>query len=163
MPRGEASEVKFLSTTCTLKTEQCDKASKATERSHAETHDKQIDCGTASERMQGNIQFQSLEACIILKENQEFSDESLRELRLGQAGKSARGMPWHQEPTKDVTSCDKPRGGANIHRSGDFRMGQPGGAIRRHPALNQIGVGREPPELKHLSRARKRHQPRFRQ
>jgi len=23
-------------------------------------------------------------------------------------------MPWHQEPTKDVTSCDKLRGGANI-------------------------------------------------
>ena len=32
----------------------------------------------------------------------------------GQAIKSARGMPWHQEPTKDVTSCDKLRGGANI-------------------------------------------------
>ena len=81
----------------------------------------------------------------------------------GQARKSARGMPWHWEPKKDVTSCDKPRGGANIHRSVDFRMGKPGGAIRRHPALNKIGVGREPPELKHLSRARKRHQPRFRE
>ena len=34
--------------------------------------------------------------------------------RAGQAGKSARGMPWHQEPKKDVTSCDKLRGGANI-------------------------------------------------
>ena len=32
----------------------------------------------------------------------------------GQAEKSARGMPWHQEPMKDVTSCDKPRVGANI-------------------------------------------------
>ena len=32
----------------------------------------------------------------------------------GQAEKSARGMPWHQEPKKDVTSCDKPRVGANI-------------------------------------------------
>ena len=32
----------------------------------------------------------------------------------GQANKSARGMPWHQEPMKDVTSCDKLRGGANI-------------------------------------------------
>ena len=29
-------------------------------------------------------------------------------------------------------------------------------------ALNQIGIRGEPPELKHLSRARKRHQPRFR-
>ena len=31
----------------------------------------------------------------------------------GQANKSARGMPWHQEPKKDVTSCDKPRGAAH--------------------------------------------------
>ena len=30
----------------------------------------------------------------------------------GQAIKSARGMPWHQEPMKDATSCEKPRGGA---------------------------------------------------
>lgn len=26
---------------------------------------------------------------------------------------------------KDVVSCDKPRGGANNLRTGDFRMGQP--------------------------------------
>ena len=26
-----------------------------------------------------------------------------------QANKSARGMPWHQEPMKDVISCDKLR------------------------------------------------------
>ena len=32
----------------------------------------------------------------------------------GQARKSARGMPWHQEPMKDVISCEKLRGGANI-------------------------------------------------
>ena len=31
-----------------------------------------------------------------------------------QAKKSARGMPWHQEPMKDVISCEKLRGGANI-------------------------------------------------
>ena len=31
----------------------------------------------------------------------------------GQARKSARWMPWHQEPMKDVTSCDKLRLGAN--------------------------------------------------
>ena len=31
----------------------------------------------------------------------------------GQAKKSARGMPWHQEPKKDVISCDKPRGAAH--------------------------------------------------
>ena len=71
-------------------------------------------------------------------------------------------MPWHQEPKKDVTSCDKPRGGANIHGSGDFRMGKPPGAILQERALNKIGVRGEPSELKHLSRTRKRHQPRFR-
>ena len=32
---------------------------------------------------------------------------------IGQAKKSARGMPWHQEPMKDVISCDKLRGVAN--------------------------------------------------
>ena len=80
-------------------------------------------------------------------------------LLIGQANKSARGMPWHQEPMKDVISCDKLRGAANEHRSGDFRMGKP---TARYPTVNQIAVGGEPPELKHLSRARKRHQPRFR-
>ena len=30
-----------------------------------------------------------------------------------QANKSTRRMPWHQEPKKDVTSCDKLRGAAN--------------------------------------------------
>ena len=82
---------------------------------------------------------------------------------LGQAKKSARGMPWHQEPMKDVISCDKLRGAANELRSGDFRMGKPGTAIPYQRAVNQIAVRREPPELKHLSRARKRHQPRFRE
>ncbi len=34
-------------------------------------------------------------------------------------------MPWLSEAMKDVTSCDKPRGGANNLRSVDFRMGKP--------------------------------------
>ena len=33
----------------------------------------------------------------------------------GQAKKSARGMPWHQEPMKDVTNCDKLRGAVSRH------------------------------------------------
>ena len=48
------------------------------------------------------------EACIIQRREQIYQDCS-----TGQAIKSARGMPWHQEPMKDVTSCDKPREGAN--------------------------------------------------
>ena len=31
----------------------------------------------------------------------------------GQATKSAGRMPWHWEPKKDVTSCEKLRVGAN--------------------------------------------------
>ena len=87
-------------------------------------------------------------------------DFSIGLTEIGQANKSARGMPWHQEPMKDVISCDKLRGAANELRSGDFRMGKP---TARYHILNQIGIGGEPPELKHLSRARKRHQPRFRE
>ena len=55
---------------------------------------------------------------------------------LGQAIKSVGRMTWHQEPKKDVTSCDKLRLGANIHRPADFRMGKPGGAILRHCIVN---------------------------
>ena len=43
----------------------------------------------------------------------------------GQATKGARWMPWRREPMKDVASCEKPRGAASKHRSGDIRMGQP--------------------------------------
>ena len=46
-------------------------------------------------------------------------------------------MPWHQEPMKDVISCDKLRGAANELRSGDFRMGKP---TERYHILNQIGI-----------------------
>ena len=46
-------------------------------------------------------------------------------LTKGQAKKSARGMPWHQEPMKDVISCEKLRGAANKLRSGDIQMGKP--------------------------------------
>ena len=83
-------------------------------------------------------------------------------IRIGQAIKSARGMPWHQEPMKDAISCDKLRGAANKLRSGDFRMGKPGRAILCQHTLNKIGVCGEPSELKHLSRTRKRNQKRFR-
>ena len=36
-----------------------------------------------------------------------------RRIRDDQANKSAGWMPWHQEPTKDVISCEKLRGAAN--------------------------------------------------
>ena len=71
-------------------------------------------------------------------------------------------MPWHWEPTKDVVNCEKLRGAVNrryIRRS-------PNGATRlvndQSTYGEYIAIRREPPELKHLSRARKRNQPRFR-
>ena len=36
-------------------------------------------------------------------------------------------MPRLSEAKKDVTSCEKPRLGANIRRIADVRMGQPAG------------------------------------
>ena len=49
-------------------------------------------------------------------------------------------MPWHQEPMKDVTSCEKLRGAANKLRSGDIRMGKPTQAIPVYHAMNKIVV-----------------------
>ena len=91
-----------------------------------------------------------------------ISNNSRRFKHKGQAKKSTRRMPWHWEPTKDVISCEKLRLGANIHRPADIRMGQPAW-MQVHVSITEfIGYGREPPELKHLSRARKSNQPRFR-
>ena len=45
--------------------------------------------------------------------------------RTRKSSKGARGMPRLSEAKKDVTSCDKRRGGANGRRSADFRMGEP--------------------------------------
>ena len=82
--------------------------------------------------------------------------------RNGQATKGAGRMPWHQEPKKDVVSCEKLRGAANKRLSADIRMGQPAYCHEYAPYTEYIGVWGEPPELKHLSRVRKRNQPRYR-
>ena len=44
----------------------------------------------------------------------------------GQATKSTRGMPWHREPMKDVTNCDKLRGAVSRRYIRRF----PNGAIQ---------------------------------
>ena len=64
----------------------------------------------------------------------EPSDKILLQLKLEtrKSIKGARGMPRLSEAKKDVTSCDKPRGGANARRSADFRMGEPGARKARH-------------------------------
>ena len=51
----------------------------------------------------------------------------------GQVIKCAGWMPRHEPAMKDVASCDKPRGAASKRRSGDFRMGKPGGGHTPSP------------------------------
>ena len=84
-----------------------------------------------------------------------------RTVKKDQAKKSVWRMPWHQEPKKDVVSCEKLWGVASKRRSIDIRMGKPGG--RKVPSLytESIGIQREPGELKHLSSRRRGNQPRF--
>ena len=64
--------------------------------------------------------------------------------QVGQAIKSVGRMTWHQEPKKDVTSCEKLRLGANIHRPADIRMGKPGTAIPYHCMVNTKPCGGNP-------------------
>ena len=39
--------------------------------------------------------------------------ENVWRIRIDQANKSVGWMPWHQEPKKDVVSCEKPWGAAS--------------------------------------------------
>ena len=71
-------------------------------------------------------------------------------------------MPWHWEPMKDVVNCDKLRGVVSRHYIRRFPNGATWQMKVCQHILNKIGICREPPELKHLSRARKINQPRFR-
>ena len=45
---------------------------------------------------------------------EKFTRVNNSEHLIGQVKKSTGRMPWHWEPMKDVTSCDKLRAGANI-------------------------------------------------
>jgi hypothetical protein len=63
-------------------------------------------------------------------------------------------MPWLSEAKKDVTSCDKLRGGANIRYIRRF----PNGATHHAEGVISRVAGSKPRELKHLSTWRKRKQ-----
>ena len=59
-------------------------------------------------------------------------------------------------PKKDVTSCEKLRGGANILRSADIRMRELSTGNAVLSPYEYIVRRGEPGELKHLSTRRKR-------
>ena len=61
-------------------------------------------------------------------------------------------------PKKDVISCEKLRGGANILRSVDIRMRELNAGNTALSHYEFIVMGGEPGELKHLSTRRKRKQ-----
>jgi hypothetical protein len=52
-------------------------------------------------------------------------------------------MPRHEPAMKDVASCEKPRGAASEHRSGDVRMGKPGGSNVPSPRKAEPTQGTE--------------------
>ena len=64
-------------------------------------------------------------------------------------------MPWLSEAKKDVTSCEKLRGGANIHYIRRYPNGATRGVEGTTPRREAWS---EPGELKHLSTRRKRKQ-----
>ncbi len=63
-------------------------------------------------------------------------------------------MPWLSEATKDVTSCEKLRGGANIR----YIRRYPNGATHHAEGMIPRITRGKPGELKHLSTRRKRKQ-----
>ena len=71
-------------------------------------------------------------------------------------------MPWHQEPMKDVISCEKLWVGANIHQSIDIRMRELNWWKKTsYPYMSKVVYRGERGELKHLSTHRKRKKNRF--
>ena len=64
-------------------------------------------------------------------------------------------MPWLSEAMKDVTSCEKLRGGANIRY---IRRYPNGATLQVEDLESRCKSGSEPGELKHLSTRRKRKQ-----
>ena len=64
-------------------------------------------------------------------------------------------MPRLSEATKDVTSCEKLRGGANIRY---IRRYPNGATLQVEDLESRRKSGSEPGELKHLSTRRKRKQ-----
>ena len=69
--------------------------------------------------------------------------------------KSKWRMPWLSEAMKDVTSCEKLRGGANIRY---IRRYPNGATLQVEDLESRCKSGSEPGELKHLSTRRKRKQ-----
>ena len=87
----------------------------------------------------------------MLSRDEETCSTQVLKLETRKLSKSVRGMPRLSEAKKDVTSCEKLRGGANSPRSADVRMGEPGRLKTCHRETRG-----ERGELKHLSTHRRR-------
>ena len=71
-------------------------------------------------------------------------------------------MPRHQEPKKDVISCEKPRVDANSRKNVDIRMRELNQKKKsNYSYISKVVYEGERGELKHLSTHRKRKKTRF--
>ena len=98
----------------------------------------------------------------------EISEKEMGKLQE-EAGKKNRRSSYKERRENALASgAEEGRGkqrNAAASRKQTTTRGNPNGEIRRRGApsfyTEHIGIGGEAPELKHLSRARKRNQPRF--
>ena len=93
----------------------------------------EIECHRDVAAKESNVSWPALRGA---GELEEYKYNYKKILETRKSSKSVRGMPWLSEAKKDVTSCEKPRGGANSHRSVDIRMGKPGKEDPCHPYAN---------------------------
>ena len=63
--------------------------------------------------------------------NEKHYKRRTKDISNGQATKSTRGMPWHREPKKDVTNCEKLRGAVSKR----YIRRYPNGAIQSEESL----------------------------
>ena len=79
-------------------------------------------------------------SCLRNSSNSKEENESYTDSKEVQANKSTGRMPWHQEPMKDVTSCDKLRLAANKRMTRRFPNEETLTVKNRESCTEYIGV-----------------------
>ena len=80
------------------------------------------------------------------------------EVKIIRAYGGCLGAKSRRRTRSTAKSFGEPQAGFDPEIS---EWGNPAGAISRHPMVNKIVIGRQPAELKHLSKRRKRKKNRF--
>ena len=114
---GSGGSRMYLENRTTCKRKQC--ITKKRDRDNRYQQDESL-------MMSGNLRFQPRSQESESKEFQDLKEIQRSDWPKGQAKKGTRWMPWYWEPKKDVTSCEKLRGGAHILWYADIWLGEPG-------------------------------------